>query len=210
MEEKILIKSYIAKTAKNFILGSVAAFFGIAIIIFLSLTQEVNEGGYWSRFPRTGYEAAFGGDGAMLALFIIACVSAVLGIVSLIIFLATVKCELTITEKNVKGKAIFGKEVVLPLYMISAFSTQKLFATIAVATSSGITKFSLIGNYNEIGQVLSQLINERQRDTVTTKNTDSTSQNSNMDDLVKLKSLLEQGVITQEEFDAKKKQLLGL
>jgi hypothetical protein len=34
--------------------------------------------------------------------------------------------------------------------------------------------------------------------------------NSNMDDLVKLKTLLDQGIITQEEFDAKKKQLLGL
>ena len=210
MEEKVLIKSYIAKKAKNIILGCIGVFWGIAIIIFLSLTQETNETGYWSRYSRTGYEAAFGGDGAMLALFIIACLSAILGIVTSIIFLAIMNCELTITEKNVKGRALFGKEVVLPLYMISAFSTQKLFATIAVATSSGITKFSLIGNYKEIGQVLSQLINERQRDTVTTKASDSAPKNSSMDELVKLKALLDQGIITQEEFDAKKKQLLEL
>ena len=31
-----------------------------------------------------------------------------------------------------------------------------------------------------------------------------------MDDLLKLKSLLDSGIITQEEFDAKKKSLLGL
>jgi len=210
MEEKILIKSCIAKTVKNFILGSIAFFGGLAIIIFVILSQETNEGGYWSRFSRNGYEAAFGGDGGMLALFIVACYSAIFGIIMLIIFIAIMKCELTVTEKNVKGKALFGKEVVLPLYMISAFSTRKLFSTIAVATSSGITKFSLIGNYEEIGRILSQLINERQRDTVTNTATTATAQSSTMDDLVKLKALLDQGIITQEEFDAKKKQLLGL
>ena len=179
MEEKVLIKSYIAKKTKNIILGCMGAFWGIAIFL-----------------PPP--------------FFIITCLSAILGIVTSIIFLAIMNCELTITEKNVKGRALFGKEVVLPLYMISAFSTQKLFATIAVATSSGITKFSLIGNYKEIGQVISQLINERQRDTVTTKASDSAPQNSSMDELVKLKALLDQGIITQEEFDAKKKQLLEL
>jgi preprotein translocase subunit SecY len=210
MEEKVLIKSYVAKGAKNFMLGCMGVLFGLAIIIFISLGQETNESGYWSRYTRTGYEAAFGGDGAMLAYFIFACVFAVLGIIMLIIFLATMKCELTITEKNVKGRALFGKEVVLPLYMISAFSTRKLLATIAVATSSGMTKFSLIGNYSEISQILSQLINNRQRDTVTAAPATATAQSSAMDDLVKLKSLLDQGIITQEEFNAKKNQLLGL
>ena len=35
-------------------------------------------------------------------------------------------------------------------------------------------------------------------------------QRSNADELKKFKELLDSGVITQEEFDAKKKQLLGL
>ena len=34
--------------------------------------------------------------------------------------------------------------------------------------------------------------------------------NSTADEIMKFKTLLDQGVITQEEFDAKKKQLLGL
>ena len=34
--------------------------------------------------------------------------------------------------------------------------------------------------------------------------------NSVADEILKFKNLLEQGIITQEEFDAKKKQLLGL
>jgi hypothetical protein len=33
---------------------------------------------------------------------------------------------------------------------------------------------------------------------------------SNADEILKFKNLLDSGIITQEEFDAKKKQLLGL
>jgi hypothetical protein len=93
--------------------------------------------------------------------------------------------------------------------MVSAYSTRKLFSTIAVATSSGITQFALIGNYAEIGNVLSKKINERQEST--TNDLKSISpQSSSMDDIIKLKTMLDSGIITQEEFDAKKKQLLGL
>ena len=130
-------------------------------------------------------------------------------IILTIIYLISRKCELCITENSVKGKTLFGKEVVLPLYMVSAYSTRKFLSTVAVATSSGITKFALIGNYYEIGKVLSQKINERQEATATPKSTPAPQSNS-MDDLKKLKDLLDAGIITQEEFDAKKKQLLGL
>jgi hypothetical protein len=36
------------------------------------------------------------------------------------------------------------------------------------------------------------------------------SNNSSADEIVKFKNLLDQGIITQQEFDAKKRQLLGL
>ena len=157
----------------------------------------------------SGYKAAFCGNGECLTFFIIACVFFVLGIIALIIFLAHSKCELCITENNVKGKTLFGKEVVLPLYMVSAYSTRKLFSTIAVATSSGLTKFALIGNYAEIGNILSKKINERQENTSNESKT-SAPQSNSMDDIIKLKSMLDSGIITQEEFDTKKKQLLGL
>jgi predicted Zn-dependent peptidase len=38
----------------------------------------------------------------------------------------------------------------------------------------------------------------------------SIQQTSSADELKKYKDLLDQGIITQEEFDAKKKQILGL
>ena len=113
---------------------------------------------------------------------------------------------------NVKGKSLFGKEVSLPLYMVSAYSTRALFSTISVATASGFTKFYLISNYKEIGEVLTGLLNDRQKNTeVVTAPATTQAQGVNaVAELKGLKDLLDAGVITQEEFEAKKKQVLGL
>ena len=140
------------------------------------------------------------------------CVTFVLGIVASIIYWAHIKCQMIVTENSVKGKTYFGKEVVLPLHMISAYSTKKAFSVIAVATSSGMTKFSCIKNYAEIGKVLSQKISEKQNPAFNNfaPNEEVKAQDTSMEDLVKLKNLLDQGIITQEEFEAKKKKLLGL
>ena len=51
---------------------------------------------------------------------------------------------------------------------------------------------------------------EERRRSIKAKNNVSVSSVSSADELGKYKTLLDQGVITQEEFDAKKKQLLGL
>ena len=191
MEERILIKSIANKKVKSILLGIGLVFAIPGLLIALIFLGQI-----------TGYDEA-------LVKFIIGCSCLLIGIVFLIIYWGFSMCELSITENNVKGKTLFGKEVTLPLYMVSAYSTRKFFSTIAVATSSGVTKFSLIENYAEIGNVLSQKINERQERT-TNEQKPSASSNSSMDDLVKLKGLLDAGIITQEEFDAKKKQLLGL
>ncbi len=45
---------------------------------------------------------------------------------------------------------------------------------------------------------------------LTIKESKNTQTDSNADEINKLKNLLDNGVITQEEFEAKKKQLLGL
>lgn len=43
----------------------------------------------------------------------------------------------------------------------------------------------------------------------TSKKIDSQTSNVNIEDLAKLKQLLDKGIISQEEFDNKKKQMLG-
>lgn len=59
------------------------------------------------------------------------------------------------------------------------------------------------GNSNELFQEAKRMIEDK-------INSVGTSKSSNLDDLEKLASLKEKGIITQEEFDAKKKSLLSL
>lgn len=56
--------------------------------------------------------------------------------------------------------------------------------------------------------MLSKLLIERQADPAATGG--QAASQSSADELKKFKDLLDSGVISQEEFDAKKKQLLGL
>lgn len=215
MDEKILIKSEVNKKLKKVLQWGPVILFGIAalISIFLSLSKKVEvyyrySGTRTREYIRWTLIFDFGKYTGLFILFVLGCLALLGAIILGIIYLVNRKCELQVTENNVKGKTLFGKEVVLPLYMVSAYSTRKFLSVVCVATASGITKFSLIENYKEIGEVLAQQINQRQRNTETysKKSADSSS----MDDLLKLKSLLDSGIITQEEFDAKKKSLLGL
>ena len=215
MEEKILIKSEINKTVKEFLQKAPLVLFGIAALISILLAIPKEEQYFnWKGNIRTreiiGWVNVFcfGDYTAFFIWFLIGSICLLAAIIIGIIYLVNRKCELVITDSNVKGKTLFGKEVVLPLYMVSAYSTRKFLSVIAVATASGITKFSLIGNYKEVGDVLAKKINERQQNTAIAKT--QTAENSAMDDLAKLKALLDSGIISQEEFDAKKKQLLGL
>ena len=193
MEEKILISGKMSQKTKIFMVIMIIGCFAIALRSFLSIVSN----GFRVRSEEDVYSIILAG-----VLFTIA-------MIFLFIYFAYGRCEIIITEQNVKGKARFGNEVVLPIYKVSAYSTRKLFSTIAVATSSGVTKFAFIKNYAKIGEVLSKKINERQENTAK-ENTQPATQNNSIDDILKLKNLLDAGIITQEEFDEKKKQLLSL
>ncbi len=119
-------------------------------------------------------------------------------------------CQLVVTNKRVYGKAAFGKRVDLPLDSISAVGTG-ILKSISVNTASSAIKFSLIKNRDEIHAEISKLLLERQEKE---KNVATTVKQeipqSSADEIKKYKELLDAGIITQEEFDAKKKQLLDL
>ena len=212
MEEKVLIKSEMDKKARSVLQAIMWIGLGLGLFLFLLLLREVGEGGYWRHAKQLRIVAAFDGVEVYLVQFIVACVFLLFGIVALIIYLVTKNCEIVVTDKNVRGRARGGREVVLPLDMVSAYATGKFLSTISVSTASGVTAFSLIGNYAEIGSVLAGLINERQSASgapVAFAAPPAPADNA-LDNLAKLKALLDSGVITQEEFDAKKKQILGL
>lgn len=121
-------------------------------------------------------------------------------------FVTSTKFELIITESTVTGKALFGKRVDLPVSQISAIGTG-MFSSITISTASGAIKFYGVMNQDEVFKCLSDLLKSHQN---ATQGSTNNAPASSLDELGKLKELLDQGIITQEEFEAKKKQLLGL
>lgn len=133
-----------------------------------------------------------------------------LGIILIIDFFVVKSCEIVVTDKRIYGKAVWGKRVDLPMDSVSAVGSDTILKGISVATSSGTIKFALVKNSNEIQNVISSLLINRQNKTASVITIKQEIPQSSADELKKYKDLLDSDIITQEEFDAKKKQLLGL
>jgi hypothetical protein len=92
---------------------------------------------------------------------------------------------------------------------ISAVGTSA-FNGVVVTTSSGAIKFAMIKNRDDVHKEISNLLINRQEKAKATTTIKQEIPQSNADELKKYKALLDEGIISQEEFNAKKKQLLGL
>ena len=180
MEEKTLIVSKEHEKAKKTMIALTCVSLAISVLLFGSC------GGFTYNF-----EEALAFTSPALAVMVIC----------IIICFCIKNCQLVVTNKKVYGTATFGKRVDLPIDSISAVGTSMLWG-IDVGTSSGRLHFKLIQNKDEIHSVLSNLIMERQQGKENTT--------SSADELKKYKNLLDSGVISQAEFDEKKKQLLNL
>ena len=119
------------------------------------------------------------------------------------------KNEMIITDKRVYGKAIFGKRVDLPLDSISAVGSCWPKG-IAVASASGKVSFLMFENRDELHKCISDLLIDRQQKEPVAPVIKQEVPQSQAEELKKYKELLDMGVLSTEEFDAKKKQLLGL
>lgn len=132
------------------------------------------------------------------------------GLIVAVILFAIILCllglaKITVTNKRVYGTAAFVKRVDIPIDSISAIGTG-LFRSVVITSASGKLFFADLKNCKEIHSTISELLIKRQsNEGITKENGDI-----NADALLKFKQLLDAGVITQEEFDVKKKQLLGL
>ena len=239
MQENVLIKGRLDSKAKNTMVLTILVLLALSVLL-LMIGLSVGEAewvewldyyygryGYWSlegeryyNFDEflKAYKSEYGLlsfywdimiDDALVYTIIHWSLLFIAGVVGIILW-ALSKCQIIITDKNIKGKTFFGKEVVLPLYMVSSYSRRKMFSTIAIATSSGVTKFALVENYQEIGDTLSSLINKRQEATVMLEKEEAKKSEDKFDELKKYKDLLDSGIISQEDFDKKKTEILGL
>lgn len=117
--------------------------------------------------------------------------------------------EIVVTDKRVYGKAAFGKRVDLPFDSISAVAISAMKG-IAVATSSGRIVFKFIKNNEAVHEAISNLLIKRQESAPEEQVRPAIVNPSGAEEIKKYKELLDSGVITQEEFDAKKKQILNI
>lgn len=193
MEEKIIIKGEFTKKNIMTILFSVLAI--LSLIISVSINGGFEDYSEYLIFP----QAAEG----IAVFFWLAWVFMVLAI---FFWIEMSFCEVVVTDKRVYGKTSFGKSIDLPYDKISSVGTCFPMG-VFTATSSGIIKFWLLTNQQEVYSSISDLLKERQ---ITSNTASIRMEQSSADELKKFKDLLDSGIITQEEFEKKKKQLLGL
>ncbi len=115
---------------------------------------------------------------------------------------------LTVSDKNIYGRTPLGRTVILPIYQITSVFTARFFSRIMITTSRGIIYFHMIENNKDIAYKLRNLIIQRQEETEFSK--EQPEEDSYIKQLERLKALLDDGAITQEEFDEKKKELLAI
>lgn len=199
MEEKVLVRGSFTK--KNlFVIVS----FVLAVVFFViscKLLEEHHWQSKWWKYIITDALAFYPVEAGIFgwaAIFFF--------VLAIFLIFQMSFCELCVTDKRVYGKTAFGKRVDLPIDKISSVGTC-IPQGIMVATSSGAIRFWLLTNREEVYNAISSLLGNRQAPAQTQR---AENENNSLEDLKKLKELLDMGVITQEEFDAKKKQLLGL
>lgn len=146
-------------------------------------------------------------------LVLISILVAPVGVFALIgglIYLWLRSYELIVTDKRIFGKVAWGKRVDLPVDSVSATASLRFLNGVSVSVSSGRISFRALKNADAIYQVINNLLIERQQERSKTAPIVEVPKSDEADQLKKYKELLDMGIITQEEFDAKKKQLLGL
>ncbi len=128
----------------------------------------------------------------------------ILAVLSVYYFLFSRNNEIVVTDKRVYGVAGFGKRVDIPVDSITSIGT-KFYKAVIVASSSGQIVFAGLPNVDEVHKTLSDLIVYRQNKKAEDK--------TDMDETVKLreyKNLMDEGLITSDEYEEKKKQLLDI
>lgn len=131
----------------------------------------------------------------------------IVAIAGVIIKVNTEKCEITVTVSRIYGKIKGGNDIEIPLNQVTGIHPCS-FEGISISSISGQTSnFYLMANREEIMKGLSFLLANGRAQTGVSGNFEQTGDAAK---IKQYKELLDAGVISQEEFDAKKKQSLEL
>ena len=165
--EKVLIESKNLIREKTFkktlaILFSVVVILGLLLLLLQPLYEDYG--------CKNGYEAAFSGEVLCLILFVLQCIAIIFAIIVLIYFAVNKNRRLVITDTKVIAIKSFGKEIILPIHMISSVSTIKMFSGIRISTPSESIRFNFLLNYMLFSCALSKQLTIRQLKTQPTQN----------------------------------------
>ena len=129
------------------------------------------------------------------------------GAVHSIIYFVARNNEITLTNYKITGT--YSRRLSLNIPIDSVSSVSKIaMGGLCVTCAGNIYKISFVSNREEFCSKLNELLNKRTQKALNISPIVSTE--SNYEEIVKLKQLLDDGIITQEEFNTKKKQILGL
>ena len=135
-------------------------------------------------------------------------IGAIVGVVLAVIKLFTKDVSST-CKKTTGNCALCGQPISMNKYFIGKTSSGKtLWKCPDCARKGGFIK--IVGENAVFCDKDGNPLDNQENKTENPIQTSNITQTSNTEELKKYKELLDSGIITQEEFDAKKKQLLGL
>lgn len=180
---------------------------------------------YWHEAGERAYESPSWSyylydNGALLFMSILlACFSLIL-FISLYLRSCIKKCDVSLFEDRIAGvqKRLFSRRSIdIPIEKLdSLYVKDSLFnkflggKTVAIKTSSSIISICGMENADEFVNLAMKQIKEYQQSvsTNTTLQGNNASSNDEFEKIQKLKHLLDQGIICQEEFEAKRNELM--
>lgn len=205
MNDDVIIQSeqYNVKKYRNIIFVVSAVLVVVGLLLYAMNFRNCRYGKFYSAASILGtiMEPFFYPNGFLIDLGVL------LFVIMAIIGWWLSSYQLVVTDKRIYGKTSWGKRVDLPVDSISAISSSTLKG-IAISTASGRIVFKCIKNRDAIYETVNGLLFSRQKSKGNVEVPDANK--DSLDELTKLKKLLDNDVITQEEFDIKKKQILGL
>ena len=120
-----------------------------------------------------------------------------------------IKTSITVTGNRIYGKNGFGKNVEVTPENISTVRLAS-HKGVAITADGKIIRFPFLKNRKIVYEEINKLLVGKDRPQVVAPKKEIVEKPGNIEEIKKYKELLDIGAITQEEFDAKKKQLLEL
>lgn len=210
-----------------------SAIFLLLADIFMTISAIwYDASGYWDIYTTTSYYYYYGyhipyevphevyrhywyPEEMFTTYLAIACLLVSLGV--FIAYVIKANNKMSVSPATVTGINSFGKAVKMPVEFISNASVKSFDSSIAVTYLGKTHKYFMFSNNIALAQAINEaksgtLVADKSNMTVEMTNVQIVKNNvtNSAEEIKQLKELLDMGVITQEDFDTKKKQILAL